>query len=67
MPDELKNALSADSKLTARFNALTPGKQREYAEHIGNAKRVETRLLRLEKAKPLILNGVGLNDKYRKS
>ena len=30
-----KNALNQDSELKVAFEKLTPGKQREYAEHIG--------------------------------
>ena len=65
MPDELEKALSADSDLHAAFKALTAGRQREYAEHIAEAKRAETRKKRIEKASALILDGLGLNDKYR--
>ena len=35
------------------------------AEDIGNAKQEKTRISRLEKAIPMILEGKGLNDKYR--
>lgn len=65
LPDELKAALTADPKLKAAFDALTPGRRREYADHISSAKRTETRVNRTEKAKPQILRGIGLNDKYR--
>ncbi len=62
---ELDSALKRDKKLGAAFKALTPGKQREYAEHIAAAKQEKTRIARMEKAIPLILKGVGLNDKYK--
>jgi len=65
IPPKLAAALKEDSKLKEQFDAFTPYKQREYAEHIGGAKREETQDSRLEKAIPLILNGVGLHDKYR--
>ncbi len=65
LPTELTQALARDKVAKEAFKALSPGKQREYAEHIGSAKQEGTRLRRLEKALPMILAGVGLNDKYR--
>ncbi|MBR09602.1 MAG: hypothetical protein CMP48_18195 [Rickettsiales bacterium] len=65
IPDELKEALSNSSQLSEAFDSLTPGKQKEYTEYISEAKRIETRLKRLEKITPMILSGVGLNDKYK--
>ena len=61
----LKNALTKDAALHTAFQKLTPGKQREYAEHIGTAKQEQTNVSRLEKATPLILEGKGLHDKYK--
>jgi len=65
IPTLLKQALASDSALKTAFEALTPGRQREYSEHIGSAKREATQLSRLEKIKPMILEGLGLNDKYK--
>jgi len=65
IPVELKAAFSKNAALQKAFNALTPGRQKEYAEHIGSAKQEKTRLSRLEKATPLILEGKGLHDKYK--
>ncbi|MFY0674011.1 MAG: YdeI/OmpD-associated family protein [Bacteroidia bacterium] len=65
MPDELANALGNDKVLKESFDALTPGKRKEYAEHIGSAKQEKTRLSRLEKCIPMIKDRMGLNDKYR--
>lgn len=62
---ELDAALKKDAKLKAAFNALTPGKQREYADHIASAKQEKTRVTRMEKAAVLILQGAGLHDKYK--
>jgi uncharacterized protein YdeI (YjbR/CyaY-like superfamily) len=61
----LKNALNKNSELNTAFEKLTPGKQREYAEHIGDAKREETNISRLKKCTPMILEGKGLHDKYK--
>ena len=65
IPPELNLALKNDQELASSFNTLTPFKQREYCEYIDTAKREATKLNRLEKIKPMILQGIGLNDKYR--
>lgn len=65
-PEELAAALAADARLKAAFEGLTPGRRREYAEHIGGAKRESTRLARLERARPMILAGAGLHDRHRR-
>lgn len=65
IPPELASALKKDPALRDRFEALTPGKQREFADHVASAKREETRLARVEQIIPLILEGIGLNDKYK--
>ncbi len=66
MPDELKHALKTNDDLAQHFFQLTFGKQKEYANHISSAKQEATRLKRLDKITPMILSGIGLNDKYRK-
>ena len=66
MPEELERAFRKDPSLKDSFEALSPSKRREYAEYVGLAKLEETRRQRLEKVLPLILEGIGLNDKYRK-
>lgn len=65
IPGELQTALEKNKRLQKAFAALTPGKQREYAGHIGSAKQEKTRLSRLDKATPQILEGLGLYDKYK--
>ncbi|WP_053990286.1 YdeI family protein [Mangrovimonas sp. TPBH4] len=65
VPEELQNAFDNNSDLKEHFEALTPGKQREYCEHIASAKRDTTKLSRLEKITPMIMKGIGLNDKYK--
>ncbi len=65
IPSELQGAMDANKDLATAYAALTPGKQREYAEHIGEAKREATRQSRLEKCVPMILEGKGLYDKYK--
>ena len=64
IPAELEEAFLESPDLRAKFELFSPGKKRDYAEHIGEAKRVETRKKRLEKSIPMIMAGIGLNDKY---
>lgn len=66
MPEFLNKALESDTALKTAFDKLSPGKQKEYAEHIGSAKREQTQIERLAKIRPMILEGKGLNDKYKK-
>ncbi|MCF7560279.1 YdeI/OmpD-associated family protein [Sabulilitoribacter multivorans] len=65
IPIELKNALSNNTSLKDAFKTLTPYKQKEYCEYIDTAKREATKQTRLDKIKPMILKGIGLNDKYK--
>lgn len=57
--------LNSNKELKQNFESLTPYKQREYLEFIESAKQEKTKLARLEKIKPLLSEGKGLNDKYR--
>jgi len=66
IPGELEQAFAKHPALKDRYEALTHSRKREYAEYIASAKREETRQKRLEKVVPLILEGMGLNDKYKK-
>ena len=65
IPDLLKAAFKEDSSLETWFKKLTPGKQKEYANYIAEAKRDTTKQSRLEKITPMIKNGKGLYDKYK--
>jgi len=66
LPNELKVAFEANSNLKTAFKKLSNYKQKEYAEYITSAKRVATKENRLQKIIPMILEGKGLNDKYKK-
>lgn len=66
VPTILSSALSSDKILTEKFNSFTIAKKREFCEHILSAKKETTKQNRLDKIKPLILNGIGLYDKYKK-
>ncbi len=65
IPALLKEAFKNNTELTDVFKTLTPYKQQEYCEYIQSAKRDTTKHSRLEKIVPMILQGVGLNDKYK--
>ena len=60
---ELQERLANDDELAEAFNALTPGRQREYNLHISDAKQSDTRNRRIDKATPRILAGKGLRDR----
>ncbi len=66
IPEELQVAFAHDPGLKTAFEALSLGRRRDFADHIASAKRPETRARRLEKAIPLIKDGIGLNDRYKK-
>jgi len=66
IPEELQEAFRRDPALKDAFDALSLTSKRDFAEHVDSAKREETRKQRLEKVIPMILEGVGLNDKYKK-
>ncbi|MEM9300290.1 MAG: YdeI/OmpD-associated family protein, partial [Bacteroidota bacterium] len=66
IPDELKAALESNQEANKLFKVLTLGKKREFAEYIAEAKREDTKQKRIEKIIPMMLNGIGLNDKYKK-
>jgi uncharacterized protein YdeI (YjbR/CyaY-like superfamily) len=48
--------------LKTAFEALTPGRQRAYLHHFSEPKQSKTRVSRVEKWMPQILDGKGLND-----
>lgn len=65
IPAELKRAFQQDGLLKHQFDALSTSCRREYAEYIGEAKREETRLRRLEKSIAMIREKKGLHDQYK--
>ena len=60
--DEFKLRLDELPKLTAAFNALTPGRQRAYLLYFSAPKQSKTRISRVEKYLQKILDGKGLDD-----
>lgn len=62
VPEEFGTALARDGALKAAFDALTPGRQRAYLLHFSSAKQSATRQARIEKCRPKIMEGKGLDD-----
>lgn len=66
IPERLQAELDASPALADAFAKFTPYKQKEFVELIETAKQEKTVLTRIEKIKPMILDGIGLHDKYRR-
>ncbi|MBP3039231.1 YdeI/OmpD-associated family protein [Bacillaceae bacterium Marseille-Q3522] len=62
IPEELENKFEEIPELKPAFEALTPGRQKEYIFYFSKAKKSETRESRIEKNMQRILNGKGLKD-----
>ncbi len=62
-PEELQNRLETDPAFKAAFEALTPGRQREYNLYFSDAKQSKTRTARVDKYAPKILAGKGFRDR----
>lgn len=62
VPEELQQQLETDAVLKTAFEALTPGRQRAYLLYFAAPKQSKTRTARIEKSRPQILEGKGLND-----
>lgn len=58
--------LNEDNSLKTAFENFSPYKQKEFWEYMATAKQEKTKETRFEKIKPMILENIGLNDKYRK-
>ena len=61
----LEAEFKKNNALKMAYEKLTPGKQKEYNVYINEAKQEATKLKRVEKIVPMILQGIGLNDKYK--
>jgi len=62
VPEELRSRLAESAAFRAAFEGLTPGRQRAYILYFSGAKQSTTREARIEKCRPQILKGKGLND-----
>jgi uncharacterized protein YdeI (YjbR/CyaY-like superfamily) len=65
-PVELEAAFSHDAPFKAAFESLTTGRQRGWVMHFESAKQPATRMDRIAKARPKIMQGEGMHDGYRK-
>ncbi len=63
IPEEMLHKMDENPTLKAAFESLTPGRQRGYILHFSSPKQSKTRVSRIDKCIPDILNGLGLNDK----
>jgi uncharacterized protein YdeI (YjbR/CyaY-like superfamily) len=63
VPEEFQKKLDENPKLKAAYHALTPGRRRGYLLHFSAPKQSQTRVARIEKCTPQILDGKGLNDR----
>ncbi len=60
---ELQNRLDHDPALKAAFEALTPGRQREYNLYFAAAKQAKTREARIDRYTEKIMDGKSLRDR----
>ncbi len=61
-PDELHQKFDEMPALAVAFQVMTPGRQRAYNMHFSAPKQSTTRMSRIEKCIPKILEGKGMND-----
>lgn len=61
-PEELQQKFDYNPTLNKAFEALTPGRKRGYIIHFTQPKQSKTRISRIEKCIPKILEGKGLFD-----
>ncbi len=61
-PEEFQTKMEQLPDLKAAFEALTPGRQRAYNLYFSQPKQSKTRVSRIEKCMPQILDGKGLNE-----
>ncbi|MTI39559.1 YdeI/OmpD-associated family protein [Fulvivirga lutimaris] len=62
-PEELKQMFNSKPELDEAFEALTPGRKRGYIIHFTQPKQSKTRVSRIEKCIPKIMQGKGWNDR----
>jgi uncharacterized protein YdeI (YjbR/CyaY-like superfamily) len=61
-PEELEMLIDADAALRDAWERLTPGRRRGWVLHFNSAKQSKTRVARIERATPRILEGFGMHD-----
>lgn len=65
IPNLLMEVFDKNQTLKTSFANITPGRQNEYIIYINEAKQETTKIKRIEKIIPFIMDGKGLNDKYK--
>lgn len=65
-PAEFVAVLNKNGALKRAFEALTPGRQRGYILHFSEPRQSKTRESRIEKCIPMILEGKGIHDDYKR-
>lgn len=65
IPVILSDQFEKEKALKEAFERLTFGKQKEFALYVNEAKQYTTQIKRIDKIRPLVMQGVGLNDKYK--
>ena len=63
LPEELIDALNADSQLAEAFYNLTPGRQKSYVINLKGAKKSETKTARIIAFREKIIAGKGALDR----
>ncbi len=63
IPNELIDAFNDNPELETAFFNLTPGRQRGYIIHFSQPKQSKTRLSRITKMIPKIMDGKGFHDR----
>ena len=63
MVSEFKEVLQENSDIQTAFESLTPGRQRSYLLYFSQAKQSKTRLSRIEKSIPKMIQGKGHNER----
>ena len=58
----IKEAINNEKSGKKAFQAFTPGRQRAYLLHFTGAKQSSTRMSRIEKCRPQIMQGKGMNE-----
>ena len=66
VPDILKESFRKNPELEESFSEFPRYKQNEFMQYLTSAKMDRTREKRLNKISPMILQGIGLNDQYKK-
>jgi uncharacterized protein YdeI (YjbR/CyaY-like superfamily) len=64
-PGELSIQFEENPQFEAAFKSLTPGRQRNYLRHFNEAKQSATKTARIEKYKPFIFKGIGMDEAWK--